>query len=68
MWEMNSEEKQEKESSVSSLFYYSVSLWRNPPIHSTDPGFYCGPPPWESLNQAICQRHERFAAPGFTVK
>lgn len=32
-------EQRDEESVVPSLFYYLVSLWRNPQIASTDPGF-----------------------------
>lgn len=38
--EKNSKKEQGDEESVASLlFYYLVSLWRNPQIASTDPGF-----------------------------
>lgn len=38
--EKNSKREQgDEESVVSLLFYYLVSLWRNPQIASTDPGF-----------------------------
>lgn len=37
---MNSKEEEGDDESVASLlFYYLVSLWRNPQIASDDPGF-----------------------------